>query len=60
MSRAPTKAAIARAVEAVMSIGLKVVRVEIDRDRIIVVSAEANEPPTALDAWRAKRDARAS
>jgi hypothetical protein len=55
-----SQTAIARAVKAVISAGLKVARVETDGERVIIVPAEATESVTELDAWRAKRHARAS
>lgn len=64
MPRRPsaTQAAIARAVKGAQAAGLKVGRVEVEGDRIIIHSSESGPtaPATELDAWRAKRNARAS
>lgn len=62
MARRPiiTQAAIARAVKGAQAAGLKVGRVEIEGDRIVVYSGEdtAKDSVSEFDAWRAKRDAR--
>lgn len=55
-----TQAAIARAVKGAQAAGLKVERVEIDGDRIVIHSGEvvsAGEP-TLLAQWRAGRGSR--
>lgn len=57
--RTITQAAIARAVKGAQAAGLKVGRVEIEGDRIVIHSGE--EPVgsmTKLEAWRASRGAR--
>ena len=59
--KTPTQAAIARAVKAVISNKLKVARVEIDGERIIVIPAEAAHESvtvTPLAAWKASRGSR--
>lgn len=55
-----TQAAIARAVKGAQAAGLKVGRVEIEGDRIVLHSADGapTEPLSAFDNWKAKRDAR--
>ncbi len=56
-----TQAAIARAVKGAQAAGLKIGRVEIEGDRIVIhSSAEPVQaaPASDFDAWRAKRDAR--
>ncbi|UGB25568.1 hypothetical protein LPC10_22195 [Methylorubrum sp. B1-46] len=62
MPRQPkaTQAAITRAVKGALAAGLKVGRVEIDGNRIVVHPSEdvRPEPASELDAWRAKRNAR--
>lgn len=64
MPRRPsaTQAAIARAVKGALGGGIKVGRVEVEGERIIVHASEPvlPAPATELDAWRAKRNARAS
>lgn len=61
MPRQPklSQAAIARAVKGAQAAGLKVGRVEIEGDRIVIHSGE--EPAgamTKLEAWRASRGSR--
>lgn len=62
MSRRPiaTRAAITRALKAAQAAGLKVGRLEVERDKIVIYSKEdaGPEATSALDTWRAKRDAR--
>lgn len=64
MSRGPVsfrQADVARAVKGVKAAGVSIGRIEIAPDGRIIVCAEAApapEPETALDAWRARRDAR--
>ncbi|EHP92932.1 hypothetical protein [Methylorubrum extorquens] len=54
-----TQAAIARAVKGAQAAGLKVGRVEIEGDRIVIHSGEEPAGPmTKLEAWRASRGAR--
>lgn len=56
-----TQAAIARAVKGAQAAGLKVDRIEVEGDRIVIHSspeAAQAEPATEFDAWRARRDAR--
>lgn len=64
MPRRPsaTQAAIARAVKGAQEGGIKVGRIEIEGERIVVHASESGPaaPATELDAWRAKRNARAS
>lgn len=61
MARRPvvTQAAIARAVRGAQAAGLKVGRVEIEGDRIVIHSGdETTGAMTKLEAWRASRGAR--
>ena len=55
-----SKAAIARAVKGALDGGMKLGRVDIEGGRIALYSAEdfRQEPTTAFDGWKAKRDAR--
>lgn len=54
-----TQAAIARAVKGAQAAGLKVGRVEIEGDRIVIHSGEEPVGPmTKLEAWRAGRGSR--
>jgi len=54
-----TQAAIARAVRGAQAAGLKVGRVEIEGDRIVIHSGEETVASmTKLEAWRANRGAR--
>lgn len=54
-----TQAAIVRAVKGAKAAGLKVGRIEIQDDKIVVISSEGagTQPNSEYDAWRAKRDA---
>lgn len=58
--RTITQAAIARAVKGAQAAGLKVGRIEIEGDRIVLHSSEgaSPEPLSAFDSWKVKRDAR--
>lgn len=55
-----TQASIARALKGARAAGLKIGRVEVEGDRIVIYSGEdvRPEPASEYDAWRAKRDAR--
>ncbi len=55
-----TEASVARALKGAKAAGLKVGRVEIEGERIVIYSGEEvrPEPGAVLDGWRAKRDAR--